>query len=340
MVLGAYLWVGRVLDWRGPAGFLRWTTGYLRSQHPIQIQLPDHLSKGVIGVTRALVEAGRIEAYLTERFSYREVLLFYGALGLAAAAGVAVWLWRRSREISLRKLARDDPLFAVSLASLLAWSVFVFVWEPLGYYWSLALFFALLCAGAVARSGAPRRGARFRVALAAAVALSAWNVYASHARDRIDGINAPEPLVRSIEEQLGPADVFVVLARDWSAGMGYDLIFEYLAPRPRNPGIFLLEDLVLAPGSVPWRERLASRIVSVLGSGGRIFVSEELLAAESYGDLAKARDPFATFVEEAYRNLDGPRIGREIEELFDAYRLVPSTFHVGRNAFLELRPAR
>jgi hypothetical protein len=330
-VLAGYLWIGRVVDWRGWQGFLRWTTGYLRNQHPIQVEMPDYLAKSMIGISRALLETDALEGVLA-RFSYGQVLWLYGAAGVLAAAALGF----ACRRLPVRALLRSNPLFAVSLASLLCWSAFVFAWEPLGYYWSLALFLGFACAAAARRDARPW-GLRMKIALAATVALSAWNVYASNARDRAGGINAPESLVPSIEAQLGPRDVFVVLRQDWSGGMDYDLFFEMLTRRPRNPAIFLIEDFVLGRDPEPWPDRLSRRIESVWAAGGRLFAAEALFDDATYADLARARNPFSTFVEESYRGIDGPALQRDIQTLFDGYIMVPSVFHIGSNSFVEVR---
>jgi hypothetical protein len=332
-VLAAYLWIGRVVDWRGVNGFLRWVTGYLRTQHPIQVEMPDYLAKSVIGICRALLESDGLENQLAARFSYGQVLWVYGGAGMLAATVLGF----ACRRIPVRALVRSNPLFAAALASLLSWSAFVFAWEPLGYYWSLALFLALACAGAAARRDARAWGAPMKIALAATAALSAWNVYASNARDRAGGINAPESLVPSIEEQLGPRDVFLVLRQDWSGGMDYDLLFETLKRRPRNPAIFLIEDFVLQRNPTPWQDRMSRRLESVWAAGGRVFAAEALFEDDAYADLARARNPFSTFVEETYRGIDGPALEREVQALVDRYTLVSSTFHVGLNAFVEVR---
>jgi hypothetical protein len=83
---------------------------------------------------------------------------------------------------------------------------------------------------------------------------------------------------------------------------------------------------------------MSGRLASVWAAGGRVFAAESLFDDDTYADLARTRNPFSTFVEETYRGIDGPALEREVQELFDRYSVVSSTFHVGLNSFLEARP--
>ncbi|PYV07491.1 MAG: hypothetical protein DMG07_28695, partial [Acidobacteria bacterium] len=117
----------------------------------------------------------------------------------------------------------------VSALTMLAWSGFVFAWEPLGYYWALNHVAVAACLAALVRE---RRPAVTRFARASATALilvvTGANLLYRHHRDGLDSINDPEPLLDAIHRDLGQNDLFVVLGREWYDGMDFDLLLECL----------------------------------------------------------------------------------------------------------------
>ncbi len=332
LVLAVYLGMSRFAGTTGIRDFASWTTRYLETQHSLQVQFPEFLSKSVIGILRSVVQTYRMENYLREHLSNRAILQLYGALGLLAGAGIA-WALRKSPRF--RQLVRHSPLFTVCLLSLAAWSAFVFAWEPTGYYWGLNLFPSLVCVGMLVR------GRPARIFSSVFIVLGAWNLYANHARDKVDSINFPEPLVEAIQHHLGSEDIFIVLGRDWFGEMDYDLLLTCLDRYPRNPGRAILHDWVMPQGeSGNWREKMRSEIESALDSEGMVFVAEHVFWTDSYADLQQAQDPFAEFIHEEYRHINGPALYREVEQVFDEYELEESSFKLGPENFLELRRPR
>ncbi len=123
--------------------------------------------------------------------------------------------------------------------------------------------------------------------------------------------------------------------------MDYDLLLTCLDRYPRNPGRAILHDWVMPQGeSGNWREKMRSEIESALDSEGMVFVAEHVFWTDSYADLQQAQDPFAEFIHEEYRHINGPALYREVEQVFDEYELEESSFKLGPENFLELRRPR
>ena len=167
------------------------------------------------------------------------------------------------------------------------------------------------------------------------VPLVAWNAYFNLAYDRTYSRNFPEPLIKSIDQNLGPKDIFVVLGHNnWYGGMDYDLLFQSLASVFDNPGVAILDDFVMQPSSSrSWRERLRDKIESTINSGGRVFLAEHVLDPESFADLDGSRDPFAPFVNKHYLGVDGAQLQSEVSQFFDGYELTDAPFAIGLDKY-------
>jgi hypothetical protein len=338
-VLAVYIAVGWPVPWHDPAGFLAWTTTYLQKQHGLQIRLPDNVVKSFIGMLRSLIPMNGIEEFFASCCSYRATLAVFGTAGLAAGGLVAVWLRRAAPDRGLRGFARRNSFFMVSALTMLAWSGFVFAWEPLGYYWALNHVAVAACLAALVRE---RRPAVTRFARASATALilvvTGANLLYRHHRDGLDSINDPEPLLDAIHRDLGQNDLFVVLGRDWYDGMDFDLLLECLDTADESPARAILDDYVLDPeGPASWRQDLGEDVRAALERGGKVFVASHVFSAASYADLAQSGDPFCEYARDQYAAIDGPALRRDVEQIFSTYRLVPSSFRLGREGFLEVR---
>jgi hypothetical protein len=311
--------------------FLRWSTDYVHSLHPIQLfqfGLPASFARSVIGISESLVQADGIESFLATNFSGPTILALYGWLGLLACFVAGATMWWADLSPQLFRLMRSNALFTLSLLSLVSWSAFAFAWEPrTGHYWTLGLFPGLVCLALLIRD---RPSHRQRVFAAGVAILAVWNGFANHNVDRVYSRNFPPPLLSSVEQQVGRGDIFVVLGNDqWYGGMNYDLLFQCLEHSPRNPGLAILNDFVIPAGSRSWREKLRRKIDSTLDSGGRVFVAGHVLDSSSYEDLAARDDPFTEQINEQYLGLDGPALYRQVRQLFDSYELEKSQFRIG-----------
>ncbi len=336
LIGSVYLFIAVLAGVLSPKDFLRWATSYLETQHSLQFRFPDSLAKGVVGISRSIFQTGSLEKLMVVYFTYHQIVDVYAVLGLAACLPFGLLVLKADFRMRLVTLLRKKVFVAICLFSMIAWMIFVILWEPAGYYWSLNLFPALL----ISDIGLRNRSRRLQVLVAVCLlALAVWNLYDNHERDRAESINFPEPLLASIETQLEARDIFIVLAaKDWFGPMDYDLLFTCLERLPRNPGRAILQDFAMKPrGGIPWREDLACEIESTLAVGGRVLVADHVFQSESYKDLTRAEDPFSEYIDEEYKEIDGRRLQTEVEELLRRYDLVESRFRIGAEAFLELR---
>jgi hypothetical protein len=339
LVLGVYVIMGRALGLSDGLEMARWMTGYLETQHSLQIQLPESFAKSIMGITRSVLQTERLEWVLAARFASPVVLALYAGLGLLACGAAASLLASRRIRRRLRDLTGGNALFVVSLLSVAAWSAFVFAWEPAGYYWVLNLFPALVCLGLFLRGRAPRTK---RVLAVVVLGVCFWNVHFNRDWDQIYARNFPDPLLEAIDTHVGSGDIFIVLGnRDWFAGMDYDLLFECLKHRGRNPGLAILNDLMMRPrGSRSWSAELRQRIESTLDADGRVFVARHVFSPDEYADLLDANRPFALYVKEQYLGIDGREAQAEVERVFEDFELAASEFKIGLDPYLEVMGVR
>jgi len=335
MVLPAY-----VLIWALAAAprisFWNWITLYLRGQHAIQFRFPESLIKAVMGLTGALIQSHNIQALFEEKFSPTATLACYSAFGIVLVAAATALFWRSAAGPRLIRLVQTDSLFAVSVFSVVFWSVFVILWEPVtSYYWVLTFFPGLLCLGLLFRNSAE---CGLKVFAAVVVFLVGWNGYFNRGYDAVSSRNFPEPLVAAIEGHLGQRDVFIVLGHeDWYGEMNYDLLFACLRARPRNPGLSILDDFVLPSAGQAWPEKLRHAIDATVDSGGRVFVAAHVFDPRSYQDLANNADPYDPFFQKQMLTLSGPILYEQVRGVLAAYARQDSDLKVGEDGYFVLK---
>jgi len=287
-------------------------------------------------MTGSLIQSHNIQAFFEENLSPTATLATYAALGIVLSAAAAALFWRGTMGPRFVRLFRTNSLFAVSLLSVVFWSAFVILWEPVtSYYWVLTFFPGLLCLGLMFRSNAWRG---LNVFAAVVVFLVGWNGYFNHGYDAVSSRNFPEPLVANIEGHLGLRDVFIVLGHeDWYGDMNYELLFACLRARPRNPGISILDDFVLPSGGQAWQDKLRHTIDATIDSGGRVFVAAHVFDPRSYQDLANTMDPYDPFFQKGMLALRGPVVYEQVRRVFAPYGQQNSDLKVGEDGYFVLQ---
>jgi hypothetical protein len=317
-----------------PAGFLNWTLEYMQEQHGIQLHWPQSAIKTVIGVVGTLVES----SWLRNRFNTEQdaevIWRLYGALLVAGCSVAVALVSRRTVREGLLRLLRVDASFTSVLTLVLAWSVFIVLWEPIGHFWSVILFpLAFLASWWV-------RGCGKRTALCVSGALllvSGWNLRADHRQDQAYSVNYPPPMLEQIRAQLGPNDIFIVAGRDWYANIDYDLLLACLDDWPNDPALALLDEYVMKSSPEPWQQRLDHDIRDAFATGGRIYVADHVFWPSTYRDLEKTADPFSAYGIEEFAGVNGERLRNEIKGFFSRYKLCESGFKIGADRFLEVK---
>jgi hypothetical protein len=332
-VAGAYVVMARVAGVK-PAGFLNWTMLYLQEQHGIQLHWPQSAIKSVIGIVGTVMESSWISNRFNPQDTFDVIWQVYGGLLVLACVAVVIIAARRRVRERLIKLISSDKSFTCALMLVLAWSVFVFLWEPTGYYWSVNLFpLAFLASWWVRGSG--RRTAVVLTGIL--VLLSGGNIYANHRQDQDYSVNFPPPLLEQIRAELGPNDVFIVAGRDWYANRDYSLLLECLDSWPRNPAWALLDDYIMKGPRDEWQQKLDQAIQGAFTAGGRVYVADHIFWPDSYRDLEQTADPFSTYAHMEYAGLGGETVTDEVKSFFSRYKLCPSNFKVGSDPFGELK---
>jgi hypothetical protein len=335
VVLATYMAVARFANVRNFQGFRNWTTAYMRSQHPVEIRLPESVSKSAMGVVRTVSQVSELEQYLRSHFTPGTIYGMYGALALAGVLGAVLGLWRKRTRDRLRELAPNNLLFTVCLLSMVAWGLFVLAWEPSGCFWGVSFLFLIVCMSLLLRGATRKKTVLLSMPL---LLLSGWNLYANRASDRDQSIVFPEPWLDAIQKQVGSKDILIVLDREWFSGMDYDLLLACLDADPQSPAIPILSDFVLNPGMQPWwSQKLQDEIDSTLADGGRAFVAKHVFAPTSYADLSRQTDPFSEYTRQEFVGIDAPRLRLQVERVFRNYRIVPSSLKIGSDPYWELK---
>jgi hypothetical protein len=333
-VAAAYALMARVAG-VNPAGFLNWILTYLHEQHGIQVQWPQSAIKGVMGIAGTVLDTSWVRSRVNLQENGKAIWRLYGGLLVAGGAVVAALASRPRVRERLIRLWRSNPSFPPVAMLTLAWSVFVFIWEPAGYYWSLNLFPLAFLASLWLRESR-RRTALWVAGLL--VMVSGWNVYANHRQDQAFSVNFPPPLLEQIRAQLGPNDVFIVAGRDWYANIDYDLLLACLDDWPNDPAMALLNEYVMRGSREPWQQRLDHEIQAAFADHGRVYVAAHVFRPESYQDLERTADPFSEYARTEFAGVDGERLRGEIESFFHRYKLCESGFRIGTERFWELKP--
>jgi hypothetical protein len=332
-VAAAYVLMARVAGVK-PSGFLNWSLLYLQTQHGIHVQWPQSAIKSVIGVVGTLLES----SWIRNRFSPQEnpeaIWRLYGGLLVAGCIVAAALASRRGVRERLMRLLRSNTSFTSVLMLVLAWGVFVFLWEPTGHFWSVILFPLTFLASWWLR------GIRKRTALlltGGLVMVSGWNLFANHRLDQAYSVNFPPPMLEQIRAQLGPNDVFIVAGRDWYANIDYDLLLACLDDWPNDPAIALLDEYVMTSSGEPWQQRLDREIQAAFAAGGRVFVADHIFWPQSYRDLEQTADPFSEYARAEFAGVNGEKLRGEVKSFFGRYKLCPSRFKIGADRFWELK---
>ncbi len=318
-----------------PAGFYNWTLEYMQDQHGIQVQWPQTAIKCVIGLLNTVVESSWIHDRLNPQANSEAVWQLYGALLLAGTVVAVVLASRRSVRENLIRLFRSNPSFTSVLMMVLAWSGFVFLWEPTGHFWCVMLFPLAFLASWWVRVSRKQTGLGVACVL---LVISGWNLHANHRQDQAYSINYPPPMLEQIRAQLGPHDVFIVAGRDWYANRDYSLLLECLDDWPRDPALALLDDYVMQGSREQWQQKLDVDIRAVFAAGGRVYVAAHVFWPDSYRDLEQTADPFSAYAHMEYAGLGGAKLTGEIESFFGHYQRCPSSFKIGADPFWELKP--
>ncbi len=329
-----YAVIARVAGVR-PAGFLGWTLQYMAEQHGLQVHWPQTAIRSVIGISDTLVDSTILRDKLDPIKDSAVIWHIYGLILAVACLVLALCLARKSVRQRLFCLVRSNASFTTVLLMTLAWSVFVFLWEPVGHFWSVLL----LPAAYLATWGAKGIGRRTELVLAAALLLiSAWNLRADLLHDQANRINYPPPLLAQIRAELGPNDVFIVAGRDWYANMDYDLLLACLDDWPRDPALDLLDDYVMQVSAEPWQQRLNQEIQTVFSQGGHVYVADHVFWPDTYQDIGQSASPLDDYARPEFAGVNGESLRIEIKGFFSHYQLVKSTFRVGADPYWELRP--
>ena len=333
-VAAAYALMARVAGIK-PAGFLNWTLRYLHEQHGIQVHWPQSAIKSVIGVVGTVLETSWVRNRVNLEENGKVIWRLYGGLLVAGCAVVAVLASRqRVRERLIRLLRSNASLTPVVMLAL-AWSVFVFLWEPTGYYWSVNLFPLAFLASSWMRESRKRTALWVAGAL---VVVSGWNLYANHRQDQASSVSFPPPLLEQIRAQLGPDDVFIVAGREWYANIDYDLLLACLDDWPSDPAKALFDEYVMTGSGESWQEKLDLDIRAAFAAGGRVYVADHVFWPETYQDLEQTADPFSEYARVEFAGVNGERLRGEIKSFFGRYKLRESGFKIATERFWELKP--
>jgi hypothetical protein len=336
-VLAAYLWVWYVAT-RGRLTFLSWVLQDLQDGGGLKFRFAFSMAQAVMGIAGTVVNDAAARDWFTENLTRRQTLEIYATLGLMvlAVVGAAVWInWQR-----VIRTLRVNCLAGLCVLMILAWAWIVITYEPATpYHWAPASFPSIVLIVFALRA----RWVASIVFAGLVIPLSAVNLYLNHAADLDSSYNDPRLLAAAIDRNLGKNDIFIVLKNlDWYGDVGYENLFRYLHVAADQRGIAILNDFVLPANGLPaWRDAFRNRIASTLKCGGRVFVAEHVLDADSYDDLGNTQSPFAERqdpVERQYASLNGPALFRGVMSVLGQYQLGPSTLRLGAETFSVIEP--
>lgn len=330
-----YVGVGALLGVRDVGGFSRWVTTYLRSQHALQVRFPDFLSKSVMGIVSTFVNQDPFKDAVVDAWSNATILLFYGAVG-AALLALAIVLVVRRRRARMESEPASRALVWVSVASIISWGIFCFLWEPTNYYWFILLAPFFVYAAAELRPS-PKAGRRIAAALLVA---TVWNLYTDHDADAEGSRRAPEPQLRVIAAHMRPVDRLWVVDLGWSAGIDYDLLASASA-FDHGPRIEAVSDVVGQSADVAaWERTIADSTRLTFQRGGRAFISARAFDDDTYAQRWE-QSSFADYEVPRQHPVDWAALGRDLPAFIDReYDVAPAGFAIADDSILELRPRR
>ena len=327
-----YISLGAMKGVRTAAGFWQWVTAYLHSQHSLQTRFPDSLSQSAMGIISAFVNQEMFKESIVDQWSRTTILWFYGLVGLGPLLVLSILAIRWLRAAKAGETHR--PITWISLASIVSWGAFCFLWEPTNYYWFILLAPCFLFLGAAHRlTGGQAR--LFAIGLSIA---ATWNLFANHALDAAGAQRAPEPQLRTIAHNLRPNDLLWVVDLGWSDDIDYDMLssaaaFEQLA------SIRAVSDVVGAsPTREAWERALEDSTRAVITRGGRVFLSDRVFDPDSF-QQSWEQSPFADYQVERRYPVDWPRLARELPALIERdYEIRSAGFLIGSDTIWRLEP--
>ena len=281
--VGSAFWIAAVLvEVDSVRGFFAWITGYAQSQHGLLQRPIANLVKSGMGIGQSLIHCDRLVDWLQQRYPPAQILTGTAVVEIGAlVAGLAALCFRRPRRW-VQHWPWRTPLFLASLALAGVWAVFCVVWEPTGYYWSVALF-PLLTAAVLLLEPAPA-GSRWLV-IGLLLAGTVWNFHENRRVDHQNGPRFPDPQLARIRQVVRPQDELLFLQQVWIDQVDYDLLVNCLEHGGRTNTITLVEKYLTA-SPLNWEVPLAHEINAVLSQGGRVYISNLVFRPELYDDLA------------------------------------------------------
>ncbi len=328
-----YIGIAAMRGVRTPPVFWLWLTGYLRSQHSLQVVFPDFLSRSVMGVISAFVNQDAFKDAVVDVWTPATILWFYGIIGVALAAAF-VWTLRGARRTATPGEPRQRAFVWVSAASMLSWGFFCVLWEPTNYYWFILL--APFLAFVVAELRPASRTSRV-IATALAIA-TAWNLYADHDADADGALRAPEPQMRVIDRNMRRDDLLWVVDLGWTNDVDYDLLAT-ISSFDHGPAIRAVSDVVgRSRGEATWERAFADSSQAVVMRGGRVFVSSQAFDSTAYARTWE-ESPFADYSVERPYPVNWAALGHALPDLLRArYAVALAGFSIGPDTILRLIP--
>lgn len=328
-----YILLAAIAGVRSPHGFSLWLTGYLRSQHSLQVRMPDFLAKSVMGIISTFINQDRFKELLVNIWSGPAIMWFYGALGIAMLAALA-WATRRAARRGPAAPTRWRPLVWVSVASILSWGVFCFLWEPTNYYWFILLAPFFIWVAAVLRPSP--RVARLVAGVVGVATL--WNLYSNHSIDAESSRRNPEPQMAVIERHMGPADLLWVVDLGWTGDVDYDLL-QSIAKLEGKTSIGSVSDVVgRSPDTTTWQRTLEDSTAHVMQRGGKVFISDRIYDPDAF-DRSWENSPFADYTIERRYPVDWKALSTQLPAFVEQhYDLEPAGFTIGADSIWKLVP--
>lgn len=327
-ILSAFLIAALLLEINSVRGFLEWITGYTQSQHGLLQQPIANLVKSGMGIVQSLIQCDRLVDWLQQRYMPAQILTGAAIAEVAVVAAGLVALCFRQPQQWVRRWPWCGPLFLASLSLAGVWAVFCVVWEPTGYYWSVALF-PVFAAAILILENSPARSRWLVVGVV--LAGTAWNLQENHRVDQLNGARFPDPQLARIRQVVRPQDALFFLQQAWIGQVDYDLLVNCLEHEGRMNTITLVEKY-LTTKTISWEIPAAHEINAVLREGGRVYVSDLVFRPELYDDLA-GEGAFSTYSIEANKAIQGPVLYERVQQFFQRYHRELSELQLGTDHF-------
>ena len=327
-ILGAFLTAAALLELHSCRDIYEWLIGYTQTQHGLLQRPIENVVKGGMGFLQTLIQCDRLVAWLQQRYLPAQILNWTAIVeGTALGLGLFLLGNRRLRQ-AVQAWPWRAPLFLAGLSLTVTWAVFCVIWEPTGYYWSVALF-PLFAALVLILENSP---ARYRwLVIGALLAGTAWNFHEDHRVDRQNGARFPDPQLARIRQVVRPQDELVFLQHEWIAQVDYDLLANCLECEGWT-NITTLVEKYFATRLPNWEVSAAAKINATLKNGGRIYISDLVFRPAMYDDLA-GEGAFSTYIVEANKSIQGPALAAQVQQFFRRYQCEPSDLQLGTDHF-------